>query len=546
MFNSLCGCFENLGASDPGDISSSHDGQAPMPWIYRCRMAGAGHLFVIDGDLTKVHCDALLVPTDADRTIEEHWHSLFPGGTRYPGRRFAPGERVQRLGTTDAPAAGPDIWLGQFGHRKGDTEDWYADGLVDFVEQASAAYKAVNGVPRRIAVNVVGSGKGGARLDKGTLLKTIVPRLAEAAAAKRIDVVLVCHGRRQYEAAQRVRRELAGTQPAWLTNKIADLADHARHGNLVLFVGAGVSMGAGLGSWSELIQGLAVEGSQHKPLDSERLLGLDVRDQAAILANRLGEERYRQAVVEQVGSISRYALGHGLLASLGATEHVTTNYDTLFETALGGPEKCSVLPYAPVSNDKPWLLKLHGSVDRPDDIVLTRSEYLGLHERAGALFGILQAMLMTRHMLFVGYSLTDDSFHKVMHEVRRARSNTTTDDKVGTALLLNGDPLLEEMWELDLDFASMSQDPLSKQPSRAKKELARRARELDVFLDRVCLLASDVSSFLLDETYDKMLTPQERSLRTAVRRALDEADAADGPTAEHVAIMLRSLGGSPP
>jgi len=62
----------------------------------------------------------------------------------------------------------------------------------------------------------------------------------------------------------------------------------------------------------------------------------------------------------------------------------------------------------------------------------------------------------------------------------------------------------------------------------------------------VCLLASDVSSFLLDETYDKMLTPQERSLRTAVRRALDEDDAADGPTAEHVATMLRSLGGTPP
>ena len=198
MFNSLCGCFENLGASDPGDTLSSRDGQAPMPWIYRCGMAGAGHLFVIDGDLTKVHCDALLVPTDADRTIEEHWQSLFPGGTRYPGRRFAPGERVQRLGTTDAPAAGPDIWLGQFGHRKGDTEDWYADGLVDFVEQASAAYKAVDGVPRRIAVNVVGSGKGGARFDKGTLLKTIVPRLTKAAAAKRIDVVLVCQGRRQY------------------------------------------------------------------------------------------------------------------------------------------------------------------------------------------------------------------------------------------------------------------------------------------------------------------------------------------------------------
>ena len=105
---------------------------------------------------------------------------------------------------------------------RADTEKWYADGLVDFVEQAGAIYKPINGVPRRVAVNVAGSGKGGARLDKGTLLKTIVPRLTKAAAANRIDVVLVCHGRRQYEAAQRVRRDLAGDQPEWLTPELTE------------------------------------------------------------------------------------------------------------------------------------------------------------------------------------------------------------------------------------------------------------------------------------------------------------------------------------
>jgi hypothetical protein len=68
------------------------------------------------------------------------------------------------------------------------------------------------------------------------------------------------------------------------------------------------------------------------------------------------------------------------------------------------------------------------------------------------------------------------------------------------------------------------------------------ARDLDVFLDRVCLMASDVSSFLLDGTYDKMLTDDERSLRNAVRDALQIADTSQSPTAEHVARMLRTLG----
>ena len=55
-------------------------------------------------------------------------------------------------------------------------------------------------------------------------------------------------------------------------------------------------------------------------------------------------------------------------------------------------------------------------------------------------------------------------------------------------------------------------------------------------------MASDVSSFLLDQDYDKMLSAKERSLRDAIRDALNEAATTTGPTAEHVASMLRTLG----
>src|SRR3989442_1582129 len=80
------------------------------------------------------------------------------------------------------------------------------------------------------------------------------------------------------------------------------------------------------------------------------------------------------------------------------------SYDQLYEAAVETADReCAVLPYEPVRSQARWLLKLHGSLDHPEDIVLTRNDYLGLAERAGALFGILQAMLMTRHMLFVGY-----------------------------------------------------------------------------------------------------------------------------------------------
>lgn len=35
-----------------------------------------GHLFIINGDLTKLACDAVLLPTDESFRIEDAWHDL--------------------------------------------------------------------------------------------------------------------------------------------------------------------------------------------------------------------------------------------------------------------------------------------------------------------------------------------------------------------------------------------------------------------------------------------------------------------------------------
>ena len=55
---------------------------------------------------------------------------------------------------------------------------------------------------------------------------------------------------------------------------------------------------------------------------------------------------------------------------------VTTNFNQMFEMAsrsLG--LDCAILPYAPTSNCDRWILKMHGSTDHPEDIVLTRVRY---------------------------------------------------------------------------------------------------------------------------------------------------------------------------
>jgi hypothetical protein len=67
----------------------------------------------------------------------------------------------------------------------------------------------------------------------------------------------------------------------------------------------------------------------------------------------------------------QYALAHALVAALPVNEVVTTNYDQLIELASTVADRpVSALPHAPQPEAARWLLKMHGCVSRPRDIVL--------------------------------------------------------------------------------------------------------------------------------------------------------------------------------
>jgi len=83
---------------------------------------------------------------------------------------------------------------------------------------------------------------------------------------------------------------------------------------------------------------------------------------------------------------------------------------------------------------------MHGCVTQPESIVLTRADYLRYEERRAALTGIVEALLITRHMLFVGFGLADDNFHRIADAVRRvvhpSMDSESLREPFGTALVL--------------------------------------------------------------------------------------------------------------
>ena len=223
------------------------------------------------------------------------------------------------------------------------------------------------------------------------------------------------------------------------------------------------------------------------------------------------------------------------------------NYDRLFELAAHGAGRpVAVLPYEPAgAQGGRWLLKLHGTVTEQGearDIVLTRDDYLAYGQRRAALAGIVQALLITRHMLFVGFSLADDNFHRIVHDVRIAvgESELRPDpEPFATALTLEPAPLAEELWQGDLRVISLA--------GEEDVPLPTAARRLEIFLDLVLALATDHEAHLLDPSFEGVLGEEERALGRVLRSLEDQLDEAhldpEGPAAP-VYELLRRLGAS--
>src|SRR5262249_2149562 len=103
---------------------------------------------------------------------------------------------------------------------------------------------------------------------------------------------------------------------------------------------------------------------------------------------------------------------------------ITTNFDRLLETACGGKPCHSWEEHNPIfeaiHSREFAVIKMHGTVDNPGALRLTRTDY-----RDGSLTDVslefnecLKALLTWKTFLFVGYSLRDSDLLRLMDEAR--------------------------------------------------------------------------------------------------------------------------------
>jgi hypothetical protein len=506
-----------------------------------------GHVFVLRGDLTNLACDAWLVPGDFEPGST--WLPALPDGPKPPlpigwGRSDGP---RSLLWPSALPPPTPQPFLTNTGSGTSDPQ-FFVDSARAFVRVAAPYVHARGPSHRRqkplLGVPLVGTGGSGGANVAGDVVRLLLRALFEEVLAHDVDIALVLREGPAWAAAQAERMALEGVAFRALSpaerERAESLAALARAGHLVVFIGAGVSQAAGLPSWSALLTDLAAD--KTRPEERPALERLNELDRAALIKRRLGPNaQLGNAVADYMRArAARSALGHGLLAQLPVEELITTNYDDLFERAsLAAGHPITVLPGTQAEAGTRWILKMHGCVTRPESIVLTREDYMKFQENRSALAGIVQALLLTRHMLFVGFSFTDDNFHRIAHAVRQAMGSANRAQQFGSTLVVNPNPLARELWDDDLGWISFETDA-----SGGPRDVAAQARQADIFLDRVGAGASSTTSHLGDRRYDAVLTPAERELRSRLETLVTSSSEAARDTVawREVARMLRRLG----
>ncbi|MDX1994020.1 MAG: SIR2 family protein [bacterium] len=209
------------------------------------------------------------------------------------------------------------------------------------------------------------------------------------------------------------------------------LIDTIAEGECVVFVGAGLSVQAGLPTWVGLIRDMLTWALNHNP-------GLST---ASAIRTRINNGRFMEAAEALIGAMTPNeqrdfmihtfaqaapADAHRILAEIPFQAVITTNFDLLLEEVY--PRRTPTLDYTQRGNiqrvlaeDAFHIFKAHGDYngEAHNPPILTRSQYRNLLlNKHPAYSEYLRRVLSEKHVLFLGYSLQDPDLNFVLDTVQ--------------------------------------------------------------------------------------------------------------------------------
>jgi hypothetical protein len=203
-----------------------------------------------------------------------------------------------------------------------------------------------------------------------------------------------------------------------------DLRRSLASGNTCAFVGAGLSVSAGLPGWYNLVAELAARINYELP-PAKWATGDALIDAAQVYVNREGLHSLISYLKDKLDATPRQpSLGHRALAALPVSLVFTSNFDDLLERAFRDVGKRTEvvvrdisIPFMRREHEMVNIVKLYGDLDQPDTIVLARQQYESYFLQRPQMIKLLETELARSDTLYLGWSGNDPYFRLVFGEL---------------------------------------------------------------------------------------------------------------------------------
>lgn len=210
-----------------------------------------------------------------------------------------------------------------------------------------------------------------------------------------------------------------------------ELIEALKENNVILFVGAGVSMNLGLPSWDNLISKMAEELGYDKEIFKSFGNNLTLAEYYEIEQNTIGPLRsWMDRNWHQTEIRVEESEIHKLIVDLDFPIIYTTNFDRWLERTYQYYEKdyikiTNVGDIRKIDDDKTQIIKYHGDFDDDSSIVLTESSYFDRLDFESSLDIKLRSDVLGKSILFIGYSLSDINVRYLLYKLHKIWENSS-------------------------------------------------------------------------------------------------------------------------
>jgi NAD-dependent SIR2 family protein deacetylase len=208
------------------------------------------------------------------------------------------------------------------------------------------------------------------------------------------------------------------------------LVDRLQNGDVVPFIGAGISKAGGFPTWKEHLRGQG-RTAGIDPAHTEELLAIGEYETviAEIEASR-GRDVFTQEIRDVFSRTGRITDTTLLITELFADTIITTNYDRLIEQAFdtGATNAFEVLNAVNVlaapAADRVSIIKLHGDVRTPSNCIISKNQYDRAYGNGGIDLTLPIPKLLEYHyknssLFFLGCSLNNDRTVHVFRAIKQ-------------------------------------------------------------------------------------------------------------------------------